>query len=242
MPRRRAVEIDGRSKYHWTSRPFDYTVGTRLLGLAQLRKGVPRYLLTNVAEVIGCDDAARTTSLLPYTFAPLAEYAKWEGRVIVDVAYAHQNGRVWATKVMDVASVHEVIPSDFEFDDEFPGYHNVDLSWRELAVIVASETPSWKTALRNQWGVYLITDTSNGKHYVGSASGADELWGRWSAYAAGHGGNAQLRSLPVEHIQKYFRFTLLETTGALTETDEVLARENHWKRVLDSRAHGYNSN
>jgi len=45
-------------------------------------------------------------------------------------------------------------------------------------------------------GVYLITDTRDGRQYVGKADGLENIRQRWSAYAAnGHGGNVELRGL-----------------------------------------------
>jgi hypothetical protein len=39
-------------------------------------------------------------------------------------------------------------------------------------------------------GIYLITDSSNGKQYVGKADGTERILGRWKNYASdGHGGN-----------------------------------------------------
>lgn len=43
--------------------------------------------------------------------------------------------------------------------------------------------------------MYLITDSSNGKKYVGSATGENMIWGRWKDYIAnGNGGNIELKS------------------------------------------------
>ena len=67
---------------------------------------------------------------------------------------------------------------------EFPGYDKVNVSWEELSGLI--DTDAWKTALANQKGVYLITDSSNGKKYVGSATGENMLWGRWKAVSYTH--------------------------------------------------------
>ena len=56
---------------------------------------------------------------------------------------------------------------------EFPGYDKVNVSWEELSGLI--DTDAWKTALANQKGVYLITDSSNGKKYVGSATGENMI-------------------------------------------------------------------
>ena len=57
---------------------------------------------------------------------------------------------------------------------EFPGYDKVNVSWEELSGLI--DTDAWKTALANQKGVYLITDSSNGKKYVGSALVSAVSW------------------------------------------------------------------
>ena len=54
----------------------------------------------------------------------------------------------------------------------------------------------WRIALSEVQGIYLITDSTNGKQYVGKADGAERILGRWTAYARdGHGGNVALREL-----------------------------------------------
>jgi hypothetical protein len=50
-----------------------------------------------------------------------------------------------------------------------------------LESIYAIQRPDWKTALEHAKGVYLITDTSNGKRYVGSAYGVTGIWSRWAS-------------------------------------------------------------
>ena len=47
-----------------------------------------------------------------------------------------------------------------------------------LKYIVDNNLPSWKTALSNVKGVYIIVDTKNGKQYVGSAYGDECIWQR----------------------------------------------------------------
>ncbi len=132
----------------------------------------------------------------------------------------------------------------------FPGYQNVRLRHHELQRIIANDEPSWKDALSSVKGVYVITDLSSGRLYVGSASGeANGLWQRWSGYA--HlknltGGNRELeqlrRDLGDAHIVENFQYSILEIFDPKTRADTILARESFWKHALDSRAHGMNLN
>ena len=128
---------------------------------------------------------------------------------------------------------------------DFPGYNSVLLSYHMLKTVVRENNPSWRAALSNVAGVYLVTDTTSGKLYVGSAYGGKGIWQRWVAYAKnGHGGNKGLRTL----LQKkrthasHFQFSLLEVCDLNSSKDDVIERESHWKNVLRSREFGLNEN
>lgn len=98
------------------------------------------------------------------------------------------------------------------------------------------------------FSVFLITDLSNGKRYVSSATAeTGMLLERWSAYSKnGHGGNVELRDLVakrgIEHVQQYFQYSILENYNQRTDDQVILDRESWWKDALDSRRYGYNSN
>ena len=145
-----------------------------------------------------------------------------------------------ASTVLHDCNVAQILEQKYE-DEEFPGYDEVNLSWDSLNRIISKET--WKTALENQKGVYLITDISNGKLYVGSAYGENMIYGRWMQYTKnGHGGNVNLKSLGFEHIKKNFRYSILEIYKSTTDDQLIIKRESWWKETLLSRMHGYNEN
>lgn len=136
------------------------------------------------------------------------------------------------------------------FVKPFPGYREVDVSWRELSSIYenADGNRRWREKLSSVSGVYLITDAGSdeGHLYVGAASGEDGVWGRWSDYVAHpyHGGNEGLaRRLENESTNHHnWRFSLLEVMSTTTRSKEVLAAESRWKRRLGSRTYGLNQN
>ena len=87
--------------------------------------------------------------------------------------------------------------------------------------------------------MYLITDTRDGRQYVGKADGAESIRQRWGAYATnGHGGNAELRDLDPAG----FRFSLLRVFDPATPTRVTDETESHFKLALDTRRHGLNRN
>src|SRR5690606_39635541 len=113
-----------------------------------------------------------------------------------------------AESVIEDCEIVQILPDIFD-NDIFPGYDKVNISWRELSRVLEKDT--WKTALRNQKGVYLITDISNGKMYVGSAYGDEMILNRWKAYVeTRHGHNKELKPLDKMHIEENFRYSVLD--------------------------------
>lgn len=129
---------------------------------------------------------------------------------------------------------------------DFPGFDKVELDYELLRTIVKEGISSWKTALSNVKGVYLITDAHTGRQYVGSAYGEECIWQRWAAYAeSGHGGNVELKRLLSERGKEYaenFRFSILEVCNMNLGNDYIIERETHWKNILMSRRFGLNDN
>jgi len=122
----------------------------------------------------------------------------------------------------------------------FPGFDSLVLAYPMLqAVMREYRYIAWRTALASVVGIYLITDTRDGRHYVGKADGVENISQRWGAYARdGHGGNVELKGLNPDS----FRFSLLRVFDPSTPTHVIDAAERHFKEALDSRAHGLNRN
>lgn len=122
----------------------------------------------------------------------------------------------------------------------FPGFDRLVLDHAQLqAVMREHRYGSWRTALSSVVGVYLITDTRDGRQYVGKADGAESIRQRWTAYATnGHGGNVELRGLDPAS----FTFSLLRVFDPATPTRVIDETESHFKSALDTRRHGLNRN
>ncbi len=120
----------------------------------------------------------------------------------------------------------------------FPGFDRLVLDYVQLqAVMREHRYAAWQTALASVKGIYLITDTRDGRHYVGKADGAERILQRWYTYAAnGHGGNVELRGLD----PSTFRYSLLRVFDPATPEHEINTAESHFKNALDSRRHGLN--
>ena len=144
-------------------------------------------------------------------------------------------------------AVAEVLPEVYS-GEHFSGFDSIELPFTTLETIVKSQRPDWKAALENAKGIYLITNTTNGKRYVGSAYGNKGLWSRWEVYAGtGHGYTDELTRLlklhGIDYARKHFKFTLLEHCPSKMDDKSVMRRETFWKAALLSRGKwGYNKN
>lgn len=215
-----------------------------VVGLAQIQND--DWLLFDVSRITKSYnnhwDGKSVSSLNTfYEHERINELEKYFGRLILQ--FHKNNSYVTMTgHNIDKFIVKELLPSSLD-KDLFPGYDKVNISWETLKRVL--EKDIWKTALENQKGVYLITDMSNGKKYVGSAYGEDMLLGRWKSYVkTGHGTNSGLKKLTFDHIKRNFNFSILDTYKYSTNDQIIIERESWWKEVLLSRhdLHGYNKN
>ncbi len=175
-----------------------------------------------------------------YEYETVQEFEKYFGRIIIEFKNKSQNMVRKANSVINDCKVVQIIENTFD-DDLFPGYENVNVSWDTLKRVINKGV--WKTALENQKGVYLITDKSNGKNYVGSAYGGDMLHGRWSDYIrTGHGSNKELKTLDINHIKENFQYSILDIYKSTVDDKTIINRESWWKKILLSKEYGYNGN
>ena len=205
------------------------------------------WLLTTIKRITRELEIDPGTGGIGYEASEVEEYRKYFGRILVKY---HNETRTMVRDfkaVTDDLEVLEILNDRFTGDD-FPGYENVRLSYRQLKNIIDRRLPGWTAALQNQKAVYLLTDNKTGKLYVGSATAqTGMLLQRWSEYAAnGHGGNVELQELVrqngFEYIQENFQYSILENYNARMDDGYILKREIWWKGTLRSIEFGYNKN
>lgn len=214
-----------------------YKIGQTTVGLVKIKPDEDLWLLFHVGKITR--DLNKLNGV-GYEYEHIHDYEKYVGRLIVKYKNKAQTMIRNAESVINECYVSQILPDRFD-NDLFPGYDKILVTWDELQRVIEKE--NWKTALQNQKGVYLMTDLSNGKKYVGSAYGEHMLLGRWRSYIKnGHGGNIGLKVLPFEHIKKYFTYSILDIYKSTTDDQVIIERENWWKEVLQSRKYGYNEN
>lgn len=159
-------------------------------------------------------------------------FAEWKGKLIID--WPPPEIAWWRRANRNEFPVRAIL-FDSMLDEAMPDWRELVLTWDELAVLPTK----WKEVLAQWRGIYLILDTSDGKGYVGSAYGRENILGRWRNYAeTGHGGNRKL----LARDPRRFRFSVLERLSPDQEIEDVIARENSWKMRLDTCERGLNDN
>ncbi len=165
----------------------------------------------------------------------------YEGRLMIDWGKATRSWHQRALNEKEVIAIqcHQIVP--------FEGYDKVILSFNELEEIINDDEKyhDWHTALSSVKGIYLITDRSTGKQYVGSSYGEKGLLQRWSKYIeTKHGNNEGLIKLLKQDPYHYmeFQFSILEIFSKSITDDEIVAIENRYKDKLLTRVFGYNDN
>lgn len=214
-----------------------------IISLLQL-PGVDKWLFAGGFKSEGCSYIEKG-NCHRYKTHEIDELKEFSGRLVVLFTRSGRQSYLNAENWSNDITVYEIKPKRMVVE-EFPGYNKIKLSKRKLEIIISQSIESWRVALLNVSGVYLIADTNTGKLYVGSATGDGGIWQRWVEYAEnGHGGNKELKEVLKKKGERYsdkFQYSILEITDTHASTNDVLERESHWKDVMCSRQHGYNAN
>ena len=185
-----------------------------------------------------------------YRLTLMNEYADYRKRLIIKLEKPigrNVYNKPYTTVQRDFnPEIYELAPSTKL--GSFPGYNNVFLTHKDLQVIIRMEAPEWRTALSSVKGVYCITDRSTGRLYIGSASGdSGGIWQRWASYADGAnltGGNKtfeKLKNSGAGYIIDNFTYSILEIFDVRTKREDIIHREEYWKKVFQSVKHGMNN-
>lgn len=188
---------------------------------------------------------------------PIKELDAFKDVLIVEFTNKPQNYFYVNRDILDDVAIDQILPVPYkERQFQFPGFNNVSMGYKNLNHVIDGK--EWKNALSGVYGVYVITDTKNGKLYVGSAYGDEGVYGRWKTYlkdgydkdeesSNDQYPNKGLRELVkaegIGYIKEHFQYSLLEMFPK-TELGkkQALERESYWKEVFASRENGYNRN
>jgi hypothetical protein len=158
--------------------------------------------------------------------------AEWKGRLTLNWPGERSWSR-WGTSKSNL--VVQAIHEESVLAGEMPSWDQLILTWSDLHDMPGS----WKERLSQWRGVYFIHDRSDGKGYVGSAYGTENILGRWNIYAkTGHGNNKLLRDRRPDDLS----FSILQLVAPDLSADDVIRLEGTWKNRLHTRESGLNEN
>lgn len=173
------------------------------------------------------------TNILEFDLRLTDWHTDWQQRLIIGWPGLERSWYRWADRnVFPVQAIAE----EGRLIAPMPAWDQLALDWQQLGFLPTS----WRDALSHWRGVYLIIDRSDGKQYVGSAYGVENILQRWLAYArSGHGGNRGLLSRDPAN----FIFSILQRVSPDLPDADVIAIENTWKVRLRTKApDGLNEN
>ena len=178
-----------------------------------------------------------------YDIKLLKDYKEYRKRLIVKFKTGRVFERWYLSLQDDDIEIFELFPDIAS--EKFNGYQNVSIIYKNLKI--ALNDPTWIGALKNVKAIYVITDISNGKLYIGSACGNDGLFGRWSDYINNlTGGNQEFEDIKKingeDYIKKNFKYSIVEIFDTKTKQEYILERENYWKNVFETKKFGMNKN
>lgn len=167
-----------------------------------------------------------------FQLAPSEFYSEWKGKLIVKWPGLERSWWRWADRNQLIV---DAILEESMFVKVMPQWTELILTWEQLKVLPRE----WREKISQWRGIYFILDELDGKGYVGSAYGRDNILGRWLSYAkSGHGGNKQLRN----RDPRNFRFSILERISPDVSADEAMRVEKTWKERLGTKKFGLNDN
>ena len=241
----------------WQSKPEQFEIYQRLQGkdCFQNRDWIAAFVVTPNADTLfagiyrklgfdqwpegltACpvsDKPVSPENTLYYNLVPDEKLKELEGRLTIEWGAGFrawiQNADAKESGNKPVLEIRKKVG-----EPPFPGYRKF---LRADVNEIPGLWPSWKDALRNSQGIYLLTCKNTGKQYVGKADGVDGFYGRFLAYATtGHGGNEGMK----QHKTSGYEVTILEAIATPTQ-GELDDLEILWKDKLNTRKYGLNLN
>lgn len=155
------------SYWPWYGKSHNFYEGQLVFSF--IKKSYNEWLFISAGKILSipADDRAEVEILEKYK--PLF------GRLIINYYKGNTLGRYTfkLSHLNSEESVREILPCLYS-GESFNGYDNVNLPYKKLKDIFDGKImPTYAEALKKITGVYCLTDTNNGKLYIGSATGTE---------------------------------------------------------------------
>ena len=162
------------------------------------------------------------------------EMADYRDRVVIEWGAGK---RSWVQRAANQSKPVREIAQQHE--PPFPGFRTFVRPVDDIPTL----PHGWQQVLRSVKGVYLLVDTETGDQYVGSAKGADSLFGRWLAYANGGDGGDEGLKHAAKAGRRHYQVSVLEVVDENTPDVTIEQIESSWKtKLLTRRPLGLNWN
>ena len=148
------------SYWGWYGKQRNFYPGQWVFSFARMNDD--EWLLISAAEIIDVPADEWAAANVLERFVPLF------GRLIIKCKKGNTFSRYVfnLSKYLDQATVKEILPCLYS-GENFEGYDRVHLPYNRLADIFNGRImPTYYEALKKITGVYCLTDTHNGKHYI----------------------------------------------------------------------------
>ncbi|MFO1099498.1 MAG: GIY-YIG nuclease family protein [Xanthobacteraceae bacterium] len=194
----------------------------RPIGKEEFWKTEPYRQMRDDYDLEGWGEEEKRSTILWFDLRPVPFVPEWVGKLVLtwpppELAWmrrAHRN-------TLAVFAIRE----ESALVRPMPRWDEITLSISELRVL----PPNWAVAMRQWRAIYYAFDPEDGKGYIGSAYGAENLHQRWMVYVrTGHGNNKHMRPRKGHD----FRFSILERLSPDLPKEDVTAREATWKKRL----------
>ena len=198
--------------------------GWRDLSPAQWESRPPQLELVKLG-MEGASGGAWRESISEFDLKETDVLGSWRRRLVIGWPPPERSWYRWADRnIFPILAVTE----DDALRPPIPDWQDIRLPRAQLSIL----PESWQSALRHWRGIYLITDQSDRRAYVGSAGGTQNILQRWQDYGrTGHGGNKHLRLRDPAN----FAFSILQRTSPDLPLDELVKLEASWKMRLGTR-------
>ncbi len=123
-----------------------YSVGMRTIALIKINGSSDLWLLFHIGTVLKeLEIKDSKKGAVGYEYEEIGKFKKYFGRMILKYDHTFEAGVIKAEKYINDFHVYKILPDVYD-DNEFPGYEDVNVSFKELKRLI--ETPEWKTALK----------------------------------------------------------------------------------------------
>ena len=178
------------SYWGWYGNKKNFNIGQTVFSF--IKMSYDEWLFISAAEIVDVPVGSRAKVKIIKRLVPLF------GRLVMK----YKKGNTYARyvfrmkKVIGNCTIKEILPCQYS-GERFEGYDRVHLPFRKLADVFNGKImPTYYEALKKVTGIYCLTDTKNGKLYIGSATGEEGVAQRWGNYLdSKHGGNKKLIAL-----------------------------------------------